>query len=183
MEISNIIKTFEEKLSSGPDKIPMKVLKSSSDKMLLALSHILYLFLEKGKFIEYFKLATVCPVYKKGDKNNINNYRPVNLLSNISKLLEKIMYKRLISFIDKNKFLINQQFGFRKKHSTSHAISYLIDKITHSFQNKMSTLGIFLDLSKALDTIDHSTLLLKLGHYGIRGNALNWLSSYLIGRK
>ena len=91
IEISNILKTFKGKLSAGPDQIPTKVLKSSSNNILLSLSHIFNLSLEQGKFIECFKLATVCPVYKKGDKNNIKNYRPVSLLSNVSKLLENIV--------------------------------------------------------------------------------------------
>ena len=94
-ELSNILKTSKNKLSAEPDHIPTKILKSSPDNILLALSHIFNLSLSKGEFINCFKLATVCPVFKKGDSNNINNYRPVSLLSNISKLLEKVMYNRL----------------------------------------------------------------------------------------
>ena len=90
-EISNILKTFKSKYSAGPDNIPMKVLKSSPDNILIALSHIFNNSLVQGKFINCFKLATVCPVFKKGDKCDVNNYRPVSLLFNISKVLEKIM--------------------------------------------------------------------------------------------
>ena len=88
--------------------------------------------MSKGEFIDCFKLATVCPVFKKGDSNNINNYRPVSLLSNISKLLEKVMYNRLYSFLEKQNFFYNYQFGFRKNHSTTHAISILVEKISQS---------------------------------------------------
>ena len=106
-ELANILKNFKNKLSAGPDHIPTKVLKSSPHYILLALSHVFTLSMSKGEFIDYFKLAIVCPVFKKGDSNNINNYRPVSLLSNISKLLEKVMYNKLYNLrrcdFDRNK--------------------------------------------------------------------------------
>ena len=153
-ELSNILKTSKNKLSAGPDHIPNKILKSSSDNILLALSHVFNLSLSKGEFINSFKLATVCPMFKKGNSNNINNYQTVSLLSNISNLLEKVMYNRLYFFLEKQNFFYNYQFGFRKNHSTTHAISILVEKISQSFACKKATFGIFLDLSKAFDTID-----------------------------
>ena len=93
-ELSNILKNSKNKLSAGPDDIPTKVLKFSPHNILLALSHVFNLSMGKDEFINYFKFATVCPVFKKDDSNNINNYRPVSLLSNISKLLEKVIYNR-----------------------------------------------------------------------------------------
>ena len=96
--------------------------------------------------------------------------------------MEKIVYNRLHSFLVKCNIFSNTQFGFRRGHSTSHATTYLIHKIIEAFENKQSSLGIFLDLTKAFDTIDHTIMLHKLHHYGIRGTAFEWFKSYLSGR-
>ena len=125
-EISNIILKLKNKLSAGLDLVPTKVLKASPDNILVALSHIFNLSLSKGEFINDFKIAKVCPVFKKGNAKDINNYRPISLLSNASKILEKIMYSRLYSFLERLHFFFQQQFGFRKNHGTSHALSFLI---------------------------------------------------------
>ena len=122
-ELSNILKNSKNKLNAGSDHILTKILKSSPDNILLALSHVFNLSMSKGEFINCFKLTTVCPVYKKGDSNNINNYQLVSLLSNISKLLEKVIYNRLYSFLEKQNFFHKYQFGFRKSNSTTYAIS------------------------------------------------------------
>ena len=135
-ELANILKNSKNKLSAGPDDIPTKVLKSSPHNILLALSHVFNLCMGKGELIDYLKLATVCPVFKKVDSNNINNYRPVSLLSNILQLLEKVMYNRLYSFLEKQNFFTVINLVLEKNHSTTHAISILVEKISQSFACK-----------------------------------------------
>ena len=101
----------------------------------------------------------------------------------LSKILEKIVYKRLYDFLVKNNILYTSQYGFRHKHSTIHAVTEFIGKIVKGFEKKEITLGIFLDLSKAFDTISHNVLIQKLERYGIRGIALKWFENYLTNRK
>ncbi len=129
------------------------------------------------------KLAKVIPIFKKGCKSEFTNYRPIAILPTISKILEKVIHKRLYEFLKINGSLYNSQYGFRKGHSTSQAAIELISNIINGFDNQEYTLGIFLDLSKAFDMIEHKTLLRKLEYYGVRGLALDWFGSYLSDRK
>ena len=137
----------------------------------------------QGQFIDSFKVAKVVPIFKKGDSKSIINYRPISLLPCFSKILERITHSRLISFLDKHQFFFTQQLGFRDKHSTELATTYLISKIINAMEHSEITLGIFLDLSKAFDTINHNILFTKLFYYGIRGLSLEWFKSYLCNRK
>ena len=129
------------------------------------------------------KIAKVIPLYKKGDKLDVNNYRPISLLTTLSKILEKIIYKRTITFFKSHEILSNSQFGFRENHNTTHALLSLIEKVGHAIDKSSHLIGLFLDYSKAFDTINHDILLKKLNHYGVRGKALEWFRSYLSNRK
>ena len=147
----------------------------------MALSHIFNLSLSTGKVISDFKIAKVIPLYKKGDASDINNYRPISLLSNISKILEKIMYHRVISFLNRHNFFLKINLVSEKNALLSKL--FLINSITNSFNKNEKSLAIFLDLSKAFDTISIEILLKKLNHYGIRGQAYIWFTNYLLNRK
>ena len=120
---------------------------------------------------------------KAEDPMLFNNYRPVSLLSIFSKIFEKMMYKRLVEFLEKQQILYSKQFGFRKKHSTYMPIMLLVDKLVRAMEKGEFVLGIFLDFSKAFDTVDHKILFEKLEYCGIRGTALDWFVSYLDNRQ
>ena len=182
-EVQNILKSFRPKTSCGIDGIPFKVIRMMPWNCICALAHIFNCSLQSGKYIDQFKLSKVMPLFKKGNAKDVKNYRPISLLPAFSKILEKIMYKRLNHFLDQKNFFYSQQFGFRQNHSTSHATSLLVSKILEGFDKNEYTLSMFLDLSKAFDSIDHDILLAKLHHIGVRGQSYNWFKSYLSGRK
>lgn len=180
-EISTIIKQMKPKKSTGPDNISSWLLRELNLSISEPLSIIINKSMEQGIFPNQLKLAKIIPIYKSKDKEQFNNYRPISLLSSISKIFEKIVYKRLYTFIEP--VLYNKQFGFRTKRSTIQAVMELCVDIMDSFENKQITMATFLDLSKAFDTIDHNILIGKLFKYGIRGIALDWFTSYLKDRK
>ena len=129
------------------------------------------------------KIAKLVPIFKKGSRTALENYRPISILPSISKLLEKIMYTRVMNHLKLHNAIVDEQFGFREGYSTQLAILSLLKKIIHALSNKEFCLTIFLDLCKTFDSIDHGILLNKLHHYGMRGIAFEWFKSYLSGRE
>ena len=125
-------------------------------------------------FLKGVKIAKVTPIYKTDDKSNLSNYRPISVLSCFSKVLERIMYNRLYQYLTKKKILYHKKFGFQTRHSTEHAIVQLVDQILESFEHNKYTLGVFVDLSKAFDTVDHSILLKKLELFGATDRNHSW---------
>ena len=147
------------------------------------LCEIFNLFIKTGEYPDPLKIAKVIPIFKKGDPSLASNYRPISVLSCINKIYEKILFRRLYNFLEKYNILYEFQFGFRQGHSTEHALVEIIDKIKQAIDNNELTCGLFLDLSKAFDTVNHEILLYKLDHYGIRGPALKLIKNYLTNRK
>ncbi len=129
------------------------------------------------------KVAKIIPIFKKGDASKNSNYRPISLLSIFGKIFEKLMHKRLYNFLELHEILFQMQFGFRNGHSTDHALISLSEKIKSTLDSNRVGCGIFIDLQKAFDTVNHSILLQKLSHYGIRGTPLLWFQSYLTDRQ
>jgi len=146
------------------------------------LTHIANKSISTGIFPERLKYSIVNPVYKKGDKTSPANYRPISLLTAFSKVLEKVLYNRLIGFLDNNNLLNPQQFRFRKKLSTDDAIYKLTHEILTALNNKEIVGSIFFYLSKAFDSVDHTVLTNKLPHYGITGKTKCLIGSYLTDR-
>ena len=182
-EIINIVFGLNDKKSAGHDEINNFILKGIILSIVDPLVHIFNESLLNGQFPERMKIAKVIPLFKKGDKQDISNYRPISLLSSLSKILEKIIYSRTVNFFKLHGIFSNFQFGFREKHSTIHALLTFLDKVAHAIDKYSHLVGIFLDFSKAFDTINHEILLYKLSQYGIRGKALEWFRNYLTNRK
>ncbi len=136
-----------------------------------------------GIYPDSLKVAKVTALYKKGDVTNADNYRPISVLTQINKIFEKIIHKRLVAFIDNHNILPNNQFGFRKKHSASHGITHLNEQVVKNLEAKKISAILFIDLKSAFDTVNHDILLKKLDHYGIRDNILSLIQSYLTNRK
>ena len=182
-EIKVIINSLDATKSTGPNGIPVFLLKSFKEFFSNWLSKLVNLCFESGVFPDLLKLAKVTPLHKKESKLEFINYRPISLLSVFSKIYEKLMYTRIYTYLVKNEMIYSKQFGFRSKHSTNHAIISITEHIRNLLDNTQYVCGIFVDLEKAFDTVDHKVLCEKLKFYGLRGNINNLLQSYLSNRK
>ena len=176
------LNSLRTKSSSGYDGISTRLLKFLAPALISPLRLIINQSLITGIYPDKLKTAKVIPLYKKGDKTKCDNYRPISLLCAISKLFEKVVYNQLYDYFTKNKLFHDNQYGFRTKHSTELAVTELIDRVLLNIDNKQVPFAVFMDLSKAFDTLDHKILIDKLHHYGIRGISLMWFESYLSKR-
>ena len=181
-KIVKIIDKLSNKSSSGHDNINNILLKNIKNQIAAPLERVFNMSLEQGIFPDQMKSAEVIPLYKGKVRDLCMNYRPISLLLAISKILEKIMYKRTYDFLDGNGQFYNSQYGFRSKHSCENAICELVGHVVKGHEKEEHTAAIFLDLSKAFDTLNYKLLLQKLELYGIRGTLLNWFTSYLNNR-
>ena len=181
-EVLNVVKSFKTTNSSGIDDLNGKVIKAIIHTILTPITYILNLSITTGIVPSKLKVAKVVPIHKKNDIHNIINYRPISILPFFSKILEKVVYTRINDYLCKNNIINPCQYGFQKNISTEMALIDLHDKIISSLNKKLHTIGIFIDLSKAFDSIDHDILIKKLSMYGVRGIPLLWFKNYLSGR-
>ena len=170
--------------AAGYDQIPSTLIKESILLVSEPLTHIISLSIQHGIFPDEMKIAHVILIFKSDDQSLFTNYRPtcISVLASFSKFLERVIYNRLMKYLTNFNILCSNQYGFRKNHSTALALIGLHDKISMAFDRGKFAISIFLDLSKALYTINRVILFYKLEHYGIRGLALDWIRGYFSNR-
>ena len=180
--VIDIIKSLPLKSSTDLMGISSKLLKSVAYEISIPLSYIFQLSLEQGIFPKNLKTSRTVPIFKAGEKRDVDNYRPISLVCTLSKVLEKMVQIRLSNYLDINKLMSPFQFGFQKSLSTEHNLIHLTNYVGSALNNGEYCVGIFFDLKKAFDVVKHSILLSKLKKYGINGTALKWFKSYLENR-
>ena len=180
---SRIIDSLKPKTSTGVDCISNKLLKYVRNVISEPLTIIINQMLNMGVFPDLLKISKVIPIYKKEDDTMFSNYRPISLLPSISKIFEKVILEQLTTYLNKNNLIHKHQYGFRKNYSTEYASLHIVDYLNYEMDKNRTPTNIYLDLSKAFDSLSHYILLNKLQHYGLCDVALNLLKSYLTNRK
>jgi hypothetical protein len=182
-EVTTVLKNLRRNTSPGIDDIKTEMLQMVKDEIAPPIAHIFNLSIEQGIFPERAKVALLVPIHKKGDTRDVSNYRPISLLTALSKVLEKLMTVRLVGFLEAFNILSENQYGFRRGKSTEGAILRLTHFVSHNLDDGDKCVGVFMDLAKAFDTVPHDGLLRKLHRVGVRGKLNEWFESYISERK
>jgi hypothetical protein len=182
-EIVKCIESLNNTKAVGFDGVSTHIIKKCSRAIAPILTHLINESFSQGKFPTKLKYSIVKPLFKKDDKQALGNYRPITLISIFAKIYEKAMHSRMSQFIEKYNIIAKEQNGFQKGKSITNACYSLLESITHKIDQKTPLTGIFFDMSKAFDCVNHDTLLAKCDRYGFRGLALEWLKSYLVDRR
>ena len=177
-EVNSVIKQMKTNKAIVSNSIPTKILKMSLPIIAKPLAYLINLSFSTGVFPDLLKIANIIPIFKGGDSQDYNNYRPISRISNLSKLIEKLAHKKLYNFLEKHSVLFEKQYGFRAKMSTNHALIDITNKIQEACNKGSFACGVFLDFKKAFDTVNHNIFLHKSHHHGVRGTESNWFKSY-----
>ena len=181
-EVCSVMVGLQNK-SSPLNTIPVFMYKIAAPIVAPLICDIFSSSVQEGSFPNVLKLARIVPIFKSKSRKLVSNYRPISILSTLSKIMEKLMKSRVTSFFDRNNVMYNKQFGFRVGYNTTDAVLDLINKCTSALDDKLYTVIVFLDLARAFDTVDGDIMIKKLHNVGIRGIAGDWFSSYLCDRK
>ena len=181
--VEKVVKVLNPKSSCGKDGISTILLKKIIPEIKAPLTIIINQTLKTGIFPGKLKIAKVLPLFKKGDKTVFTNYRPISLLSSISKIFERIIFDQLYKYFVTNKLSYSSQYGFKKEHSTELGALEFVDRLIYKLDNGSVPIGIFIDLSKAFDTINHNILLRTFEYYGVENITHDFFYSYLSNRQ
>ena len=182
-EVEKLLEKIKSNKSPGYDDLTPKFIQLCAPLLSPILAKLFNLMTVTGLYPQDFKLAKVIPIHKSGDTSSINNYRPISILSSLNMIFEKLLYKRIYKYLVKYKILYKYQYGFRSGHSTIQALIEMTDQIKMAINNQELFGGIFIDLTKAFDTVSHDILLGKMKKYGFRGITHKLFESYLKNRK
>lgn len=182
-EVRKALLKLDIKKSKGEDEIAPFFLRLSAHLIAAPIAHIFNLTFISGEIPAIWKTAQVLPLFKSGDHTDLNNYRPISKLCCLAKVLETLANHQLRAFLDSHNILQSNQSGFRPGHSTVTATSLVVNDILNDLDTRQHCAALFIDLSKAFDTVDHDILLTKLSHIGLDGPSIRWFTSYLTGRK
>ena len=182
-EVFKHLKKLSRNKASGPDELPPGMLKDCAAQICSPLCHVINVSIKTGFVPECFNFGNVTPIHKSGSKQVFDNYRPITVLPVCSKIFEKCIHQQISQFLEEHRLLSPTQFGFRKERNTELAATLLLDEIQRGTDKGNVTGAIFVDLSKAFDTLSHSQIIESLKSYGITGKANELFINYLFGRK
>lgn len=180
--VIKVIESLKDTSSKGIDNLNNRILKYVKYDISWIITKFVNIMFTENRFPNWLKIAKVVPIYKKDDCHYFQNYRPISILSSVSKIFEKIIHNQLFAYFTSSNIFNKYQYGFRSKHSTELATLHLVDQLILNMDNNKLPLNIYMDLSKAFDTLDHNILIEKLQHYGIRNQSLELLKDYLNNR-
>ena len=181
-DVIKAIDSLKSKSSCGIDRLSSKLLKALKSELACPIAQIFNKCIADGSFPDKLKTAKVLPIYKKQEKFMLQNYRPISILPSVSKVFEKLMHCQISKYFNDSQLHFPGQYGFRSFHSTELAVLEIVERVITQMDKKMIPINIYLDLSKAFDTLDHEILLYKLKYYGFQNNSLNLMKSYLSNR-
>ena len=180
--VANQLAQLKTNKATGLDSISARMLRDSSDVIAPPLTYLINMSFRTGVFPDMWKCAKVMALFKKGDKHDRDNYRPISILPSVSKVIERLVHLQLYGHLTQNKLLFDNQFGFRQRRSTATALCRFTDDLLTNMDEGKFRGVVYLDLKKAFDTVDHKILILKLKAAGVSRLTLNWFHSYLTSR-
>ena len=181
-QIEKVVKRLTNNKATGINGIPNKILEDNLTYLSFFFEGHFNLSIEMNTFPEYFKIGKVAPVFKSGDREDLNNYRPISVLPTIATIFERVLYNQLYDYLTANRLLGDEQYGFRSFDCTAMALGKMSNQWLMNMDNEILSAVVFLDIRKAFDTADYMILLQKLNYYGIQGDSVKLLKSHLTDR-